>query len=327
MAQRASVRDWARNGQYPELGEVFGAIAVAAAQIAAKIRLAGLGEIYGAAGATNVQGEQQQKLDVFANEIMTERLRSCASVAGVVSEEDDEPVVFERGQNSGGQHFVLSFDPLDGSSNIDVNVNVGTIFGVRTVAGEGSDLVGSVLRPGSEQVAAGYVGYGPSTVFVATVGDGVAAFTADERGEFVQSSDRMEMPEQGIYYSANEANSESWPAPFREYIPALLRGELGGKPYSARYIGSLVADFHRTMLTGGIFLYPPTEKAPQGKLRLQYEANPLAMIAEAAGGAATNGTERILDLTATGIHERTPLVVGSRREVELLQRLINGTAA
>ena len=327
MTQRVSISDWAGNGIHPELGEIFAAIAAAAAQIGAKIRLAGLGEIYGAAGATNVQGEQQQKLDVFANEVMTEKLRTCASVAGVVSEEDDEPVVFERSWKAAEKHFVLSFDPLDGSSNIDVNVNVGTIFGVRTIAGEGSDLVRSVLRPGSEQVAAGYVVYGPSTVFVATVGDGVAAFTLNESGEFVQSSERMRMPEQGIYYSANEANSGSWPAPFREYIPALLRGELGGKPYSARYIGSLVADFHRTMLKGGIFLYPPTEKAAGGKLRLQYEANPLAMIAEAAGGAATNGAERILDLTATGIHERTPLVVGSRREVELLQRLVSEARA
>ena len=317
-----TVQQWAASGRYAALEEIFGAIAVAAAQIAAKIRLAGLGEIYGAAGATNVQGEQQQKLDVFANDIMTDQLRGCGSVQGVVSEEDDEPVVFDRGQETGGKRFMLSFDPLDGSSNIDVNVNVGTIFGVRAVSGEGEDLTQSVLRPGSEQVAAGYVVYGPSTVFVATVGDGVAAFTLDDSGEFVRSAERMAMPEQGVYYSANESGVASWPAPFREFIPALLRGELGGAPYSARYIGSLVADFHRTLLKGGVFLYPATEKTPKGKLRLQYEANPLAMIAEAAGGVAINGSERILDLQATAIHERTPLVVGSRREVELLQRLV-----
>ena len=327
MTQRISIGDWASKGQDPELGEVFAAIAAAAARIAAEIRLAGLAGIYGAAGATNVQGEQQQKLDIFANEVMTEKLRACRSVAGLVSEEDDAPVVFERGGSPVEKRFVLSFDPLDGSSNIDVNVNVGTIFGVRAVAGEDADLVHSVLRPGSEQRAAGYVLYGPSTVFVATVGAGVAAFTLDENGEFAQSSDRMQMPEQGIYYSANEANSGSWPAPFREYISALLGGELGGKPYSARYIGSLVADFHRTLLKGGVFFYPPTEKTPKGKLRLQYEANPLAMIAEAAGGAATDGAERILDLTATGIHDRTPLVVGSRREVELLQKLVREARA
>ncbi len=322
MTQRVSVQGWAAGGKYTELGEVFGAIAVAAAQIAGKIRLAGLDEIYGAAGATNVQGEQQQKLDVFANDVMTEHLRACRGVLGLVSEEDDEPVLFDRGPGAAERHFALSFDPLDGSSNIDVNVNVGTIFGVRLVSGESKDLTQAVLRPGSEQVAAGYVLYGPSTVFVATIGDGVAAFTLDDSGEFVGSAERLRMPEQGIYYSANESGVASWPGPFREFIPALLRGELGGKPYSARYIGSLVADFHRTLLKGGVFLYPVTEKAPQGKLRLQYEANPLAMIAEAAGGAAIDGSERILELQATGIHQRTPLVVGSRREVELLRKLV-----
>ncbi len=322
MTQRITVQGWAASGTYAELGKIFGAIAAAAAQIAAKIRLAGLEEIHGAAGATNVQGEQQQKLDVFANDIMTEQLRGCRSVIGIVSEEDDEPVVFYHAQEVDGKRFVLSFDPLDGSSNIDVNVNVGTIFGVRLVADKSKDLTQAVLRPGSDQVAAGYVLYGPSTVFVATIGDGVAVFTLDDSGEFVGSAEPMRMPEQGIYYSANESGMASWPGPFREFIPALLRGELGGKPYSARYIGSLVADFHRTLLKGGVFLYPATEKAPGGKLRLQYEANPLAMIAEAAGGAATDGSERILELQATGIHQRTPLIVGSRREVELLRKLV-----
>ncbi len=323
------VQDWAGNSAHPQLGEIFGAVASAAAQIARKIRLAGLDDIYGAAGATNVQGEQQQKLDVFANEVMIERLRACKSVAGVVSEEDDAPVVFDRASaGSGGGSgvepgFMLSFDPLDGSSNIDVNVNVGTIFGVRKVIpGTAADLESTVTRAGFEQVAAGYVLYGPSVVFVATVGAEVAAFTLDDHERFVQNTAEMRMPAQGIYYSANEANAESWPEGFRRFIPALLRGELEGKPYSARYIGSLVADFHRTMLKGGVFLYPPTEKAPKGKLRLQYEANPLAMIAEAAGGAATNGSKRILELEAGGIHERTALVVGSRREVDLLQRLV-----
>ena len=321
MGQQVSLEQWAASGKHRELGEIFAAIAGAAAQIAGKIRLAGLEDVYGAAGATNVQGEQQQKLDVFANDVMIANLRACKSVAGLVSEEDDELVVFDAAQ--GGNHrFVLAFDPLDGSSNIDVNVNVGTIFGVRVVPEGTQDLREAVLRPGTEQVAAGYVVYGPSVVFVATMGDGVAAFTLDDKGEFVQSTERMRMPEQGIYYSANEANVESWPAGFRGYIPALLKGELGGKPYSARYIGSLVADFHRTMLKGGVFLYPPTAKTPKGKLRLQYEANPLAMIAEAAGGAATDGHQRILEIKPTEIHERTGLVVGSRREVELLDRVM-----
>ncbi len=327
MSERVTVEQWAGSGAYPELGEVFGAVANAAAQIAAKIRLAGLDDAYGAVGATNVQGEQQQKLDVFANVVMTEALRGCADVVGLVSEEDDEPVLFAGGQGErSGRQFVLSFDPLDGSSNIDVNVNVGTIFGVRAVAGS-EDVTATVLRPGTEQLAAGYVVYGPSVVFVAAVaGGGVSAFTLDGSGAFVQSAQSMQMPEQGPYYSANEANAGSWPSAYRDYLAALLQGQLGGKVYSARYIGSLVADFHRTLLKGGVFLYPPTEKAPKGKLRLQYEANPLAMIAEAAGGAATNGVGRILELTATGIHDRTALVVGSRREVEYLQAMVRVNA-
>ncbi len=326
MAERVFLKDWAANGQYPELGEVFAAIGDAAARIAAKIRLGGLDDTYGAAGATNVQGEQQQKLDVFANDVMTAALGACASVAGLVSEEDDEPVVFPERSQAAGTQFIVSFDPLDGSSNIDVNVNVGTIFGIRVKRGN-ADVKATVMRPGSEQVAAGYVVYGPSVVFVATVGGSVSAFTLDNAGDLVQSARDMKMPEQGPYYSANEANAGSWPAAYRDYLAALLRGEVGGKAYGARYVGSLVADFHRTLLKGGVFLYPPTDQAPGGKLRLQYEANPLGMIAEAAGGAAVNGPQRILDLTATGVHDRTPLVVGSRREVGLLGDFIRKAGA
>lgn len=327
MTEKKLIQAWAAENGGPELGEIFAAIAGAAARIAGRIRLAGLDDLYGAAGATNVQGEQQQKLDVFANEVMTAALAECRSVAGLVSEEDDEPVLFADRSEVAGKQFVLSFDPLDGSSNIDVNVNVGTIFGIREKAA-GTDVAGAVLRPGSEQVAAGYVVYGPSVVFVAALaGTGVSAFTLDAADEFVLSTAEMRMPEQGPYYSTNEANAESWPAAYREYLAALLGGKLGGKAYSARYIGSLVADFHRTLLKGGVFLYPPTAKSAQGKLRLQYEANPLALLAERAGGKAVNGPERILDLRATGVHDRTPLVVGSRREVELLQQLVQGAGA
>ena len=319
--ERMTVEEWAAGGTRPELSDILYAMAQAAAKIAGRIRVAGLADVYGSAGATNVQGEAQQKLDVFANETVTGFLRHCVEVAGIVSEEDEAPVAMHGAEDSGEAQFAVSFDPLDGSSNIDVNVNVGTIFGVRALPPGEGDIAVAMRRPGSEQVAAGYIVYGPSTVFVVTVGEGVAAFTLDAKGDFMLSSERMRMPEQGTYYSANEANAGSWPAGFREYIPALLRDELGGEPYSARYIGSLVADFHRTLLKGGVFLYPATEKSPKGKLRLQYEANPLAMIAEQAGGAATDGTSRILDIEAKGIHDRTPFVVGSRREVELLQRL------
>jgi fructose-1,6-bisphosphatase I len=299
-----------------ELGSVFGAVAAAAREIARKIRLAGLGDIYGAFGATNVQGEQQQKLDVFANDELTRILGTLPCVAAIVSEEDEGPVLFDHA----GAKFAVIFDPLDGSSNIDVNVNVGTIFSVVKVSG---DVVASVLVPGTEQVAAGYVVYGPSCVFVLTLGSGVAAFTLDDSGEFLLSSDAMKMPAQGPYYSTNEANAATWPAAYRDYLATLIGGKLNDKAYSARYIGSLVADFHRTLLKGGVFLYPPTEKAPRGKLRLLYEARPLAMIAEQAGGAAVNGADRILDLTAEGIHDRTALIVGSQVEVEALQKAVH----
>ena len=303
------------------LGEIFGAVATAGREIARKVRLAGLDGIYGAYGATNVQGEQQQKLDVFANDELIAQLRAVRSVVAIVSEEDEAPVVFERATAEAA--FAVIFDPLDGSSNIDVNVNVGTIFSVVRVEG---DVVASALKPGTAQVAAGYIVYGPSCVLVLTLGNGVAAFTLDDAGAFLLSGDAMTMPAQGPYYSANEANAASWPLAYREYLAMMLGGGLHGQTYSARYIGSLVADFHRTLLKGGVFLYPPTEKAPKGKLRLLYEARPLALIAEQAGGAAVNGAARILELAAEGIHERTALIVGSRVEVEALQRLVMGVA-
>ena len=316
MRELVTVEAYAARRAGAHVAEVIGAIAGAARLIERKIRLAGLNDVYGAVGAVNVQGEQQQKLDVFANELLTRLLGAVPWVSAIVSEEDEGPVVFPRAEGDGkhGARFVVVFDPLDGSSNIDVNVNVGTIFSV--VRLEGEDVVGSVLRAGTEQVAAGYVLYGPSAVMVLTLGDGVAAFTLDEEDRFVLTADGMKVPEQGPYYSANEANAGSWPAAYREYLQMLVRGDLGGRDYSARYIGSMVADFHRTLLKGGVFLYPPTEKAPRGKLRLLYEAYPMAMVMEQAGGAAIDGEMRILEVRAEGIHERTPLVIGSRREVE-----------
>ena len=314
MAETMKVEEYVAASGGAQLAEVFGAIAEAARQIARRIRLAGLSDLYGAYGSMNVHGEQQQKLDVFANDLLIELLSGVPCVAAIVSEEDEEPVVFD----SADAQFVVIFDPLDGSSNIDVNVNVGTIFSVVRLQG---DVVASVLKPGA-QLAAGYVVYGPSVVLVLTTGNGVAAFTLDEDGRFVLTIEAMTMPEQGPYYSANEANAAGWPAGYLEFLQELLRGDLGGSAYSARYIGSLVADFHRTLLKGGVFLYPSTEKSPQGKLRLLYEASPLAMIAEQAGGAAIDGAQRILDLQADGIHQRTPLVVGSKREVEALQKAL-----
>jgi len=297
-------------------------ITLATKMVEAKIRMGGLGDGLGAYGAVNVQGENQQKLDVFANEALLHTLGLRDSVAALVSEEDELPMMMNLDPERG--KYIVIFDPLDGSSNIDVNVNVGTIFSIhRRVVSAKDDLEESILQPGYKQVAAGYVVYGPSTVLVYTAGSGVHGFTLDPTiGAYVLSNESMKMPEQGTYYSTNDANADTWPPAYREYLAMLRRGELGGKAYSARYIGSLVADFHRTLLKGGVFLYPPNVKTRKGKLRLMYEANPLAFIAEQAGGMAVNGLERILDLQPTHIHERTPFVVGSKREVEALQKVL-----
>jgi len=292
-------------------------ITLATKMVEAKIRTAGLGNILGAMGQTNVQGEQQQKLDVYANQALLHCLGLRDSVAALVSEEDEEPVTFNRSVETG--KYIIVFDPLDGSSNIDVNVNVGTIFSVlRRLPSESNDLQESILQPGYTQVAAGYVVYGPSTVLVYTTGHGVHGFTLDPTiGAFVLTNENMKMPTQGNYYSVNEANAATWPDEYREYVGKLRSGGLG-RQYSSRYIGSLVADFHRTLLKGGVFLYPPTKDQPGGKLRLLYEANPLAFIAEQAGGMASNGQMRILEIKPEGIHQRTPFMVGSKREIEAL---------
>jgi fructose-1,6-bisphosphatase I len=290
-------------------------ITLAAKMIESKIRSAGLSGICGTAGLTNVQGETQQKLDVYANEALLHCLGVRDSVAALVSEENEEPVTFDRVSDEA--KYVIVFDPLDGSSNIDVNVNVGTIFSIyRRKDGVHASAVESILQPGHCQVAAGYVLYGPSTVLVYTAGRGVFGFTLDPSiGAFVLSHNRMSMPDRGRYYSCNEANSDSFPENYRAYLKE-LRSLGGGTAYSSRYIGSLVADFHRTLLKGGVFLYPPVASHPTGKLRLLYEANPLALIAEQAGGLASNGAEPILGIQPGGIHQRTPLVIGSRYEVE-----------
>lgn len=293
-------------------------ITLATKMTEAKIRRAGLLDVLGLAGATNVQGEAQQKLDVYANQALLHCLGLRDSVAALISEENEEPVTFDREAGTG--EYVIVFDPLDGSSNIDVNVNVGTIFSILRRAAD-ADFHSAVLQPGTEQVAAGYVVYGPSTILVYTTGAGVFGFTLDPTiGAFVLSHDHMRMPERGNVYSVNEANFDSFPARYQAYLTGLRKGE-HGRTYSSRYIGSLVADFHRTLIKGGIFLYPPTSAHSDGKLRLLYEANPLAFIAEQAGGLAIDGDGRILELKPTGIHQRTPFLIGSKEEVELFQSL------
>jgi fructose-1,6-bisphosphatase I len=292
---------------------------LATKMIQAKIRRAGLVDILGSAGATNVQGETQQKLDVYANQAVLHCLGARESVAFLVSEENEQPVTIDR---SAGGKYIVVFDPLDGSSNIDVNVSVGTIFSILRRP-EGAHGEAAVLQPGWKQVAAGYVVYGSSTIFVYTAGQGVYGFTLEpEIGAFVLTFANMKMPEQGNTYSVNEANADGFPESYRTYL-----GRLRSRGYGSRYIGSLVADFHRTLLKGGVFLYPPTKKNPNGKLRLLYEANPLAFIAEQAGGYATSGATRIMDIEPKTIHERTPFIIGSRTEVAEFDRIHNGAAA
>jgi fructose-1,6-bisphosphatase I len=293
-------------------------ITLATKMIQARIRRAGLLDVAGAAGGTNVQGEVQQKLDVFANEALLHCLGGRDAVAVLVSEENEEPVTFDRATETG--KYVVVFDPLDGSSNIDVNVSVGTIFSIfRRESGMSADE--AALQRGLKQVAAGYVVYGSSTLFVYTAGYGVYGFTLDPAvGAYILSHENMRMPEQGSYYSVNEANAHRFPEAHQTYLHRLRSGALG-REYSSRYIGSLVADFHRTLIKGGVFLYPPTASHPGGKLRLLYEANPMAFIAEQAGGMATDGCGRILEIQPQDIHQRTPLVMGSRVEMEEFARV------
>jgi fructose-1,6-bisphosphatase I len=313
--------------RYPQASGEFSwllsGITLAAKIIESKVRRAGVADVLGSAGATNVQGETQQKLDVLANQALLYCLGVRGNVAVMASEENEEPVIVERDRRHG--KYVVVFDPLDGSSNIDVNVSVGTIFSIlrRPADPTGArDPNADVLQPGVKQVAAGYVVYGSSCMLVYTTGNGVHAFTLDpDIGAFLLCQERVKMPEQGNLYSVNEANSDSFPEGYRKFL-AHLRAGGTGRTYSSRYIGSLVADFHRTLLKGGVFLYPPTAQHTSGKLRLMYEANPIAFLAEQAGGRATDGRRRILEIPPTGLHQRTPLVVGSRAEVVMLGELL-----
>ncbi|MEQ8786883.1 MAG: class 1 fructose-bisphosphatase [Pirellulaceae bacterium] len=297
-------------------------ITLATKMTQAKVRRAGLLDMLGDAGETNVQGERQQKLDVYANDALLHCLGVRESVAILASEEGEEAVIFEGRVEPG--KYIIVFDPLDGSSNLDVNVSVGTIFSVLGVPPDpGPHDAGAVLQPGLKQLAAGYVVYGSSTILVYTTGHGVHGFTLDpEIGAYLLSHENIRMPRAGQIYSVNEANSDSFPAPYRGYL-AHLRGGAMGRKYTSRYIGSLVADFHRTLLRGGVFLYPPTSDYPEGKLRLLYEANPMAFIAEQAGGQASSGTRRILDLEPTAIHQRVPLIVGGEEEMGVFEQMVS----
>ncbi|MBM4188739.1 MAG: class 1 fructose-bisphosphatase [Gemmatimonadetes bacterium] len=309
-----------------ELSNLMYDFALGAKIVAAAIRRAGLINVLGSAGNTNVQGEEQQKLDVFANNALTNVMGHTGRVCVMASEEDEELIPIPPGWPQG--KYAVLFDPLDGSSNIDVNAAVGTIFSIyRRRSMDGQGTLADVLQPGSRQVAAGYVIYGSSVMLVYTTGNGVHGFTLDPSlGEFLLSHPNIRIPEVGKYYSVNESNFGRWSKGTQRAVrglhgdfPDLIKGK------NSRYIGSLVADFHRNLIAGGIFMYPADSKNPNGKLRLAYEANPMAMIVEHAGGAATNGLERILDLEPLALHQRTPLVIGSRSDVEFVARVLRDT--
>jgi fructose-1,6-bisphosphatase I len=309
-------------GASGEFSWLLSGITLAAKMIQAKVRRAGLNDILGEQGDVNVQGEVQQKLDVYANDMLLHSLAVRESVGILASEENEHPLAIPH--VSPNAKYAVIFDPLDGSSNIDVAVAVGTTFSIlkRPAGADMEDVTGWLLQPGARQVAAGYVVYGSSTILVYSVGNGVHGFTLDPSiGAFVLSHENIRMPRQGKYYSVNDANRDEFPAGYGRFLDSLRRGELE-TTYSSRYVGSMVADVHRTLLKGGVFLYPPTSSHPEGKLRLLYEANPIAFLVEQAGGVATNGTRRILEIQPESIHQRTALLVGSPREMDHLERCL-----
>jgi fructose-1,6-bisphosphatase I len=311
-----------------ELSNLLYDIALASKIIAAAIRRAGLVNILGPAGGINVQGERQPKLDIFANETIKNCLNHTGRVCAMASEEDED-IIPVPPEYPAGKYAVL-FDPLDGSSTIDVNAAVGTICRIYPrISPEGRGTAADVMQPGCKQVAAGYVMYGSSTMLVYTTGQGVHGFTLDPTiGEFLLCAPRIITPRIGTYYSVNESNFGRWDKPMQTAVRG-LKGDLLDvmQPKNSRYIGSLVADFHRNLISGGVFLYPADTRNPKGKLRLLYEASPMAFIAEQAEGSATDGLNRILDIVPSSLHQRTPLVIGSREDVGFVADALRRAAA
>jgi fructose-1,6-bisphosphatase I len=292
-----------------------------------EVTRAGLVDILGATDRENVQGEIVQKLDEFANEVIYRAMDHGGHLCAMASEENEEILAIPEKYDCG--KYVLLFDPLDGSSNIDVNVTIGTIFSVlqRVTPDETPGKTEDFLQPGYKQVAAGYAIYGSSTMLVYTAGNGVYGFTLDPSvGEFLLSHDNIRIPEHGKTYSVNEGNYHKWTDRMKRYIDWAKSDvpEESKKAYSLRYIGSMVADVHRTLLYGGVFLYPADIKSNRGKLRLLYEANPMSMVIEQAGGRASTGSQRILEVQPEALHQRTPLIVGSPKNVEEVERFLNG---
>jgi fructose-1,6-bisphosphatase I len=304
---------------------------VAAKVISREVNRAGLVDILGATGDINIQEEAVQKLDVFSNRVIVERMQHIGQLCCMGSEEIADlihiPPRYPKGK------YILLFDPLDGSSNIDVNVSIGTIFGIFKKKDNSTDtdvLLEDVLQPGIEQVAAGYFIYGSSTIMVYTTGNGVHGFTLyPSVGEFLLSHENIRIPEKGKMYSVNEGNYPHWDEKTRAVVDYFkTKDKASGRPYTSRYVGSLVADFHRNLLKGGIFMYPADlkdPKKPSGKLRLMFEANPLAIVVREAGGYASDGHGAILDIRPTELHQRTPLYIGSKQDVEIAEAILSGT--
>ncbi len=301
-----------------ELSRIINSIRLAAKVVSYKVNKAGLVDIVGAAGEQNIQGEDQQKLDVYANNVFIQTLINREIVCGIASEENDDFITVAGSDKSHSNKYVVLMDPLDGSSNIDVNVSVGTIFSVyRRVTPVGTPVsIKDFLQPGTQQVAAGYVIYGTSTMLVYTTGHGVNGFTLNPAiGTFYLSHPNMQFSQDGSIYSINEGNYVHFPQGVKDYLK-YCQLEEGDRPYTSRYIGSLVSDIHRNMIKGGIYIYPTSSKAPNGKLRLLYECNPMSFIAEQAGGKASNGFGRIMEIQPTELHQRVPFFCGSYNMVE-----------
>jgi fructose-1,6-bisphosphatase I len=302
-----------------DLSALMNRIALAGKLIARRLSRAGLVEdALGFTGGVNVQGESVKKMDIYANEVFISVFKQSGLVCRLASEEMEKPYYIPENCPLG--RYSLLYDPLDGSSNLDINLNVGSIFSIRQQEGNDEEgLALDLLQDGHKQIAAGYVLYGPSTMLVYSIGKGVHSFTLDPSlGEFILSSENIQVPEHGPIYSVNEGNFWQWEESIRDYIRYVHRHE----GYTARYGGALVGDFHRILLQGGVFLYPGTVKQPEGKLRLLYESAPLAFLIEQAGGRASTGGEDIMDVVPTKLHERTPLIIGSKEDVELVQSFI-----
>ena len=307
-----------------ELSRLLNSILLAARVVTYKVNKAGLVDIIGTVGSTNVQGEDQQKLDVYANDVFIQTLINREIVCGIASEENDNFITIKGLDEGHNNKYIVLMDPLDGSSNIEVNVSVGTIFSIyQRVSPVGTPVVlEDFLQPGNKQVAAGYIIYGSSTMMVYTTGSSVNGFTLNPAiGSFYLSHPNMKFPPKGKIYSVNEGNYIHFPKGIKNFIK-FCQEETEDRPYTSRYIGSLVSDFHRNLLKGGVYLYPSTSKSPNGKLRLLYECNPIAFLAEVAGGKASDGKNRILDLDPTELHQRTPFYCGNTEMVDKINEFI-----